>query len=172
MELDVKLSAFQSRGCPTISDWGFRQTRTPQALELLGSSDTMQGNVAEVLVAVIDSGIDLNHPFLRDRIFVNEEELNGLDGVDDDQNGKSTILKTFQTSFKLMFHSFAQVLCFQALLVVRCFIGVSSVISWVSCHCPVSLSCQCNHTTFVNPNPLACWQERGFWHTMMPSRKV
>lgn len=101
MELDLKLSTFQSRGCPTISDWGFRQTRTLQALELLGSSDIMQGNDAQVLVGVIDSGIDLNHPFLRDRIFVNEEELNGLDGVDDDQNGKPTILKVFQTSVHL-----------------------------------------------------------------------
>lgn len=84
----MELTAFQShRGCEPISDWGFHQTRTPQALELLGSNDAADLEDEQVLVAVIDSGVDFNHPALRDRIFVNEAELNGIDGVDDDQNG-------------------------------------------------------------------------------------
>jgi thermitase len=41
----------------------------------------------DVVVAIIDSGADLNHPELRDNIWVNEKELNGKPGVDDDGNG-------------------------------------------------------------------------------------
>lgn len=40
-----------------------------------------------VVVAVIDSGIDFSHPDLKDQAWVNEKELNGLPGVDDDGNG-------------------------------------------------------------------------------------
>lgn len=38
------------------------------------------------LVAVIDEGIDINHPDLRDNIWVNADEVAG-NGVDDDRNG-------------------------------------------------------------------------------------
>lgn len=40
-----------------------------------------------VVVAVIDSGIDFSHPDLKAQAWVNEKELNGLPGVDDDGNG-------------------------------------------------------------------------------------
>jgi subtilisin family serine protease len=39
-----------------------------------------------VVVAVIDSGIDINHEDLQGRIWVNEDEIPG-NGIDDDQNG-------------------------------------------------------------------------------------
>jgi len=39
------------------------------------------------VVAVVDSGVDYNHRDLRDNIWVNQAELAGLAGVDDDQNG-------------------------------------------------------------------------------------
>lgn len=42
---------------------------------------------AGVIVAVIDSGVDTDHPQLKDRIYVNTSEANGLPGVDDDRNG-------------------------------------------------------------------------------------
>ncbi len=42
---------------------------------------------AEVIVAVIDSGVDYFHPDLRNNIAVNEAEKNGRPGVDDDGNG-------------------------------------------------------------------------------------
>ncbi len=40
-----------------------------------------------VVVAIIDGGIDLTHPDLRDAVWVNEVEKNGTSGVDDDGNG-------------------------------------------------------------------------------------
>ena len=40
-----------------------------------------------VIVAVIDSGIEWDHPDLADAMWVNEAELNGTQGVDDDGNG-------------------------------------------------------------------------------------
>lgn len=41
----------------------------------------------EIVVAIIDGGIDINHEDLKGRIWVNEAELNGEEGVDDDGDG-------------------------------------------------------------------------------------
>jgi len=41
----------------------------------------------DIKIAVIDTGIDYNHPDLKDQMWVNEAELNGEKGVDDDGNG-------------------------------------------------------------------------------------
>jgi len=40
-----------------------------------------------VIVAVIDTGVDYNHPDLKNQMWVNEKEANGKEGVDDDGNG-------------------------------------------------------------------------------------
>jgi serine protease len=40
----------------------------------------------DTIVAVIDSGIDYNHPDLAGNMWVNEAELNGVPDVDDDNN--------------------------------------------------------------------------------------
>jgi len=47
--------------------------------------NTLTGNPGTV-VAVIDEGIDLNHPDLRDNIWTNPGEIPG-NGIDDDANG-------------------------------------------------------------------------------------
>jgi len=42
---------------------------------------------SETVVAVLDTGVDYNHRDLRDNMWVNEAELNGAEGIDDDENG-------------------------------------------------------------------------------------
>ena len=46
---------------------------------------TVEGD--EIVVAIIDSGFKIDHPDLQENIWVNEPELNGVAGVDDDGNG-------------------------------------------------------------------------------------
>src|SRR5210317_1204026 len=41
----------------------------------------------DIKIAVIDTGIDYNHPDLKDQMWINEAEKNGEKGVDDDGNG-------------------------------------------------------------------------------------
>lgn len=41
----------------------------------------------DIIVAVVDNGVDFNHEDLKDNMLVNEKELNGVEGVDDDDNG-------------------------------------------------------------------------------------
>lgn len=80
-EADMGIDLF---ACDLRTDWGYHHTRADTAVESLGlTNDT----ASRVLVAVIDSGVDYTHPLLRDRIWINEEELNGIEGVDDDRNG-------------------------------------------------------------------------------------
>lgn len=40
-----------------------------------------------IKVAVIDSGVQYDHPDLKDNMWINTKELNGQTGIDDDQNG-------------------------------------------------------------------------------------
>ncbi|MBK26380.1 MAG: subtilase [Halobacteriovorax sp.] len=40
-----------------------------------------------IKIAVIDTGVDYDHPDLKNNILMNEAEFNGVDGVDDDGNG-------------------------------------------------------------------------------------
>ncbi len=42
----------------------------------------------DVVVAVVDDGVDYNHEDLRDNMWTNDAELNGQAGVDDDGNGQ------------------------------------------------------------------------------------
>lgn len=39
------------------------------------------------VIAILDTGVDYNHPDLKDNIWINEAELNGVEGFDDDGNG-------------------------------------------------------------------------------------
>lgn len=41
----------------------------------------------DVLVAIIDGGFQTDHPDLKDNVWINEAELNGKPGVDDDNDG-------------------------------------------------------------------------------------
>ncbi len=43
---------------------------------------------ADVTIAIIDTGIDINHPDLKNQFWQNTPEVNGFTGIDDDNNGK------------------------------------------------------------------------------------
>lgn len=55
-------------------------------INILRAWNITQGS-KDVKIAVIDTGVDYTHPELKDQIMVNEAELNGKPGVDDDGNG-------------------------------------------------------------------------------------
>lgn len=61
------------------NQWYLRQVGAPEAWE---SSLGFEG----VVVALIDTGVDIDHPDLRDNIWRNEDEIPG-NGIDDDRNG-------------------------------------------------------------------------------------
>lgn len=64
-------------------DDGIMGTGTEKAYEKL-----LQGKSpkATIVVAVIDSGIDIDHEDLQGKIWINEDEIAG-NGIDDDKNG-------------------------------------------------------------------------------------
>lgn len=77
--------------------WGLSNTGTnePQAsvsgvagadIRALEAWNITKGE-KRIKVAVVDTGIDYNHPDLKDQIWTNLAELNGKPGVDDDGNG-------------------------------------------------------------------------------------
>lgn len=76
--------------------WGLRNTGSnePQGsvgvegadVNALLAWDLTKGS-RSVKIAVIDTGVDYNHPDLKSNMWTNSLELNGKPGVDDDQNG-------------------------------------------------------------------------------------
>lgn len=66
-----------------LSDNNIPGTSTAKAYETMN----LTAPVKPVIVAVIDSGVDIKHPDLQGMIWVNEAEANGIPGVDDDGDG-------------------------------------------------------------------------------------
>lgn len=60
--------------------WGISKINSPSAWKVTQGS-------RDVIVAVVDTGLDFQHPAIKNNIWVNEKELNGRPGVDDDGNG-------------------------------------------------------------------------------------
>jgi subtilisin family serine protease len=59
--------------------WGLNTIQAPQAWDVFKGVDT--------LVAVVDEGIEYDHPDLAANIWINPGESNGIPGADDDGNG-------------------------------------------------------------------------------------
>jgi len=62
------------------SQWGWNKTSAPAAWDLTTGDP-------DVVVGVIDTGVDLDHEDLAGNIWVNQAEASGSSGVDDDGNG-------------------------------------------------------------------------------------
>ena len=65
---------------PQKALWGIKRVAAPQAW-----AKGIDGS--GVVVAVVDTGVNYNHPAISDNMWVNEAERNGKPGVDDDGNG-------------------------------------------------------------------------------------
>jgi subtilisin family serine protease len=67
--------------------WGLKNSTLEGAdLNILKAWGLTKGS-SVVKIAVIDTGVDYTHPELREQMDINEQELNGVLGVDDDGNG-------------------------------------------------------------------------------------
>lgn len=75
-----KLFAFGITSDPKVdAQWALSKVALEQAWE------TNQGS-KDVVVAVIDTGVDTNHPDLKQNIWINQDEI-ADNGIDDDNNG-------------------------------------------------------------------------------------
>lgn len=61
--------------------WGFSQIN----IEKLWDAPLLKENGP--VIAILDTGVDVTHGDLADNIWINEAELNGTEGIDDDGNG-------------------------------------------------------------------------------------
>jgi subtilisin family serine protease len=62
------------------AQWGLQNVSVPKAWDFVHGSP-------EIVIAVIDTGVDYDHPDLTENIWKNPAEVNGTAGVDDDGNG-------------------------------------------------------------------------------------
>ncbi|MHC4499246.1 MAG: S8 family serine peptidase, partial [Planctomycetota bacterium] len=92
-EPDYEVEIFSTIPDDTRFDelWGMHNTGqdggTPDAdIDAPEAWDIGTGS-RDIIVAVIDTGVDYTHPDLAANMWVNEAELNGAPGVDDDGNG-------------------------------------------------------------------------------------
>ena len=87
------VNKIKSRFAPSeLPDWsqlspekdGYEGTRT---LELYDYIKTLGLEPKPLVVAVMDSGFEMDHPDLKNNVWNNDAEINGKPGVDDDGNG-------------------------------------------------------------------------------------
>lgn len=94
---DVLNNAISSTGTsyfndPKLNDqWHYNNTgQTGYAngsdINLFKAWDVVKGD-KNIIVSIHDQGVDIEHPDLKENIWINRAELNGVAGVDDDNNG-------------------------------------------------------------------------------------
>ncbi|MCB9283798.1 MAG: S8 family peptidase [Lewinellaceae bacterium] len=69
------------------SQWNMTRIQAPEAWAFTTGGHTALGD--PIVVAVMDDGFDLDHPDLSGNLWVNEAEMQGTPGLDDDMNGKT-----------------------------------------------------------------------------------
>jgi len=72
-------SAFVPDDTYFTNQWGLANIKAPEAWDI----ETGEPNI---VMAVLDSGVDLDHPDLVNNIWINQDEIAG-NGIDDDNNG-------------------------------------------------------------------------------------
>jgi subtilisin family serine protease len=87
---DPYFSSSGSWGQPRADQWDIKKTRVPLAW------DSARG--AGVVVAVVDTGLDLTHPDIAGNVWTNTGEVPG-NGVDDDSNGYVDDVNGWNTYF-------------------------------------------------------------------------
>ncbi len=73
------------RTCAVPNDDKFPDQYAHQLIQMADAWDISTGS-RDVVVAVLDTGVDVNHPDLKENIWVNENEIPDND-IDDDENG-------------------------------------------------------------------------------------
>ncbi|MDD4996194.1 MAG: S8 family serine peptidase [Patescibacteria group bacterium] len=60
--------------------WYFNKIKTPQAWDLIKGGD------GDIIIAVLDTGVDIDHPDIKKNVWINQNEVSN-DGKDNDNNG-------------------------------------------------------------------------------------
>jgi subtilisin family serine protease len=71
--------------CANPNDPEFADQYAHQLIQMSDAWDISTGS-RDIVVAVLDTGVDVNHPDLKDNIWINEDEIPNND-IDDDNNG-------------------------------------------------------------------------------------
>lgn len=71
---------------PGTEGYIFPGARAGVDINVVPAWELSKGN-SDVIVAIVDNGVDYTHEDLKANMLVNEAELNGVEGVDDDENG-------------------------------------------------------------------------------------
>ncbi len=82
-EIDAKMIDYKPVDAKYSTQWGLNGN---YGINSETAWNSQRGD-KDLVLAVVDSGIDILHPDLKDNLWVNEAELNGEEGVDDDGNG-------------------------------------------------------------------------------------
>lgn len=70
-----------------VSEPLYSEQWAPAAINLPALWNLPLADAKRPVIAILDTGVDINHPDLKDNIWTNEKEANGSDFEDDDNNG-------------------------------------------------------------------------------------